>query len=135
VYLDVSSSMAPYVPFLYGALVALRGYVEPDVFLFSTIVSRMSLRDLEQGRVDTTRGTDIGCVIEHALTHRIRKTLIVTDGYVGQPTTAHVEAVRRAGLEVRVALTPEGWRKDLETVCVRMDELPGLVPQSDRRVS
>ena len=53
----------------------------------------------------------------------------------GAPTAAQVEAIRRSGLEIRVALTPEGWRKDLETVAVRMDELPVLAPQSERRAS
>jgi hypothetical protein len=135
VYLDVSGSMGPYVPFLYGALVALRECVERDVYLFSTAVSRMSLRDLEQGRLETTQGTDIDCVIAHALTHRVRKMLIVTDGYVGAPRTARVEAIRRSGLDIRVALTPEGWRQDLEIIAARMDELPALTPQSDRRAS
>ena len=88
VYIDVSGSMAPYVPFLYGALVALRRYVERDVLLFSTTVTSIALADLQRGRVDTTGGTDIRCVIEHALTHRVRKVLIVTDGYVGRPTPA-----------------------------------------------
>jgi Putative metallopeptidase domain len=128
VYLDVSGSMDAYVPFLYGALVALRGHVERDVFLFSTVVSPVSLQDLQRGRVDTTGGTDIRCVIDHAFQHCVRKMLIVTDGYVGRPTAAHVKGIHQSGLEVRVALTPEGWRKDLDAVSVRMDELPVLAP-------
>jgi hypothetical protein len=135
VYLDVSGSMGPYVPFLYGALVALREYVEPDIYLFSTAVSRISLRELEQGRLETTHGTEIDCVIAHALQHRVRKMLIVTDGYVGEPTAARVEAIRRSGLDIRVALTPEGWRPDLETITARLDELPALTPQPDGRAS
>lgn len=128
VYLDVSGSMAAYVPFLYGALVALGRHVERDVFLFSTLVSPVSLQELHQGRVVTTGGTDVGCVIEHALTHRVRKVLLVTDGYVGLPTAAHETAIRRAGLEIRVALTPGGWRADLDAVSARIDELPVLAP-------
>ena len=137
VYLDVSGSVDAYVPFLYGALVALRGYVEHEVFLFSTAVRPISLTDLQRGRVETTGGTDIRCVIDHALAHRVRKVLIVTDGYVGSPTNAHINAIRRSGLDIRVALTPEGWRKDLAAVSVRMDELPVLLPAqtSTRRAS
>ena len=137
VYLDVSGSMEAYVPFLYGALVALQGYVEREVFLFSTAVRPISLADLQRGRVETTGGTDIRCVIDHALAHRVPKVLIVTDGYVGSPTAAHRTAIQRSGLDVRVALTPEGWRKDLTAVSVRMDELPVLLPApaSTRRVS
>jgi len=59
VYIDVSGSMAPYVPFLYGALVALRRHVEGEVLLFSTTVTSIALKDLQRGRVDTTGGTDI----------------------------------------------------------------------------
>lgn len=137
VYLDVSGSMVAYVPLLYGALVALGRYVERDVFLFSTVVAPVSPQDLQRGRVETTGGTDIGCVIAHALTHRVRKVLLVTDGYVGQLAAAHQTAVRRAGLEIRVALTPGGWRSDLDAVSARIDELPVLAPApaSTRRAS
>jgi hypothetical protein len=135
VYIDVSGSMAQYVPFLYGALVALRGYVEREVFLFSTAVRAISLQELQQGRIDTTGGTDIQCVMAHALAQRLRRILIVTDGYVGAPAAAQAKAIRRSGLDVRVALTPGGWRNDLQTVSTRMDELPVLAPaaQSMRR--
>lgn len=132
VYIDVSGSMDPYVPLLYGALASLCDYVERDLCLFSTTVNPIRLEDLQRGRVDTTGGTDIGCVIDHALSRRVRKTLIITDGYVGEPTQAQAAAIRRSGLEVRVVLTPEGWRKDLEGIAARMDELPSL---TDRRVS
>ena len=56
------------------------------MLLFSTTVTSIALKDLQRGRVDTTGGTEIRCVIEHALAHRVRKVLIVTDGYVGRPT-------------------------------------------------
>ena len=58
VYIDVSGSMAPFVPFLYGALVALRRHVEGEVLLFSTTVTSIALKDLQRGRVDTTGGTE-----------------------------------------------------------------------------
>ena len=60
--------MDAYVPLLYGALVALRNYVEPEVLLFSTKV--VAIRHgviCRQGRVTTTGGTDIACVIDHVL--------------------------------------------------------------------
>jgi hypothetical protein len=136
VYIDVSGSMEPYVPFLYGALVALHAHVEREVLLFSTAVTSIPLADLQRGRVETTGGTDIRCVIEHAVAHRVPKVLIVTDGYVGRPTPGQAAAIRQAGVEVRVALTPDGWRNDLEGVSVRMDELPVLhAPASTRRAS
>ena len=127
--------MDAYVPLLYGALVALRQHVEREVFLFSTVVSPISLQDLQRGRIETTGGTDIGCVVDHALKHRVSKVLLVTDGYVGPPTAAQRKAIHRSGLDIRVALTPEGWRKDLNAVSARIDELPVLTPASTRRAS
>ncbi len=124
VYLDVSGSMDPYLPYLYGALSSLRAHVEPDVCLFSTEVHEVPLREVIRGRVATTGGTDIACVVRHALAHRRRKILVITDGYVG----ALGEGDRRSlgGVEVRVVLTPNGWRKDLETVAARITALPQL---------
>src|SRR6185436_14115848 len=124
-----------YVPLLYGALAALRQHVEREVFLFSTVVSPISLQDLQRGRVDTTGGTDIRCVLDHALKYRVRKVLLVTDGYVGPPTDAQRKAIHHAGLDIRVALTPQGWRKDLAALSARIDELPVLAPASTRRAS
>ena len=36
-------------------------------------------------------------------------------------------AVERRGIEVRVLLTPNGWRSDLEPIAVRIEELPSRV--------
>jgi hypothetical protein len=126
VYLDVSGSMDPYLPFLYRAFTALRQYLEPRVHLFSTEVRAIGLRDLQAGRVVTTGGTDIACVVESALRSRARKLLVVTDGYVGRPADAQASALRQARIDIRVALTPDGWRGDLEALAARLDVLPAL---------
>ena len=109
-----AEAWACYVPFLYGALAALRGYVERDVFLFSTVVEpRVPCRTFN---VDVSRRPEG----RYRLRPRSRaeapgpQGALVTDGYVGPPTAEHRRRSRQSGLEIRVALTPGGWRKDLE---------------------
>lgn len=131
VYLDVSGSMDPYVPVLYGALSTLATYVAPEVHLFSETVSTVPLRALREGLVRTTTGTAFDCVLEHALALRRErggagKVLVLTDGYVGRPAPRLARATSAAGIELRVLLTPGGWRQDLAGLAARIDELPVL---------
>jgi hypothetical protein len=124
VYLDVSGSVEPWLEELYGALVALRRRLAPRVHLFSTRVETVSLDALRRGVRRTTGGTAIGCVLEHALASRARRFLLVTDGYVG-PADAGLAEAARGRLDIRVLLTPGGWRSDLEPIARRVEELPG----------
>jgi uncharacterized protein with von Willebrand factor type A (vWA) domain len=125
VYLDVSGSMDGYLRWLYGALVALRDHVSPTLRLFSTRVVPVGIAALRSGEVPTTGGTDIACVVRDLRRRHPRKVLILTDGYVGAPTSADQQWLRRR-TEVRVLLTPAGWRRDLEGIATRIDELPRL---------
>ena len=124
VYLDVSGSMDPWLEDLYAALGALRRHIAPDVHLFSTRVETVPLRALLEGLRPTTGGTDLACALEHALGGRARRVLIVTDGYVGPAPAELARAAERRGLEIRALLTPGGWRRDLEPLAVRIEELP-----------
>jgi hypothetical protein len=94
------------------------------VHLFSTRVSTVPLRALLEGLRPTTVGTEIACALDHALSGRARGVLVVTDGYVGEAPPELVSSAQRRGLEVRALLTPRGWRSDLESVAVRIEELP-----------
>jgi hypothetical protein len=124
VYLDVSGSMDPWMALLYGALASLRRHIAPGVHLFSTQVETVPLRALRDGVRTTTGGTDLQCVLDHALAARARRILIVTDGYVGQTPQDEARKAEKAGLEVRVLLTPGGWQKDLEPLATRIQQLP-----------
>ena len=128
VYLDVSGSMDAYLPFLCGGLSRLRDRVDPCVRAFSTKVVAVGLDALARGKLPTTGGTDGACVLSHVLAARTRKVLVVTDGYVGATEPAIAEQVRRARIDVRVLLTPGGWRRDLEGVASRLVTLPELQP-------
>jgi hypothetical protein len=126
VYLDVSGSMDPYIAHLYSGLSSLRRHIARQVHLFSTAVASVPLEALCRGEVVTTGGTDVRCVIDHALAHRVKKALIVTDGYVGAPSDEQLRQLRNAAIELRVVLTPGGWRNDVAPFAVRLDELPRL---------
>jgi hypothetical protein len=102
----------------------LRRHLARNVHLFSTRVETVPLRALLEGRRPTTVGTDLACALDHAVAGRARRVLLVTDGYVGRPAPELLRAVERRGLEVRALLTPGGWRRDLEPLAVRIEELP-----------
>jgi hypothetical protein len=100
VYLDVSGSMDSIKGALYGAVLDCQAFVCPTVHLFSTKVASITLTDLRQGVCKTTGGTDIACVAQHMADNRIRRALVVTDGWVGHPTGQHHKTLSVAKLAV-----------------------------------
>lgn len=92
VYLDVSGSVNSVRSTLYGAILDAREWVHPKVHLFSRHVADVTLRELAAGRCITDGGTDIKCVAEHMERHRVKRALLVTDGYVGKPV-GHLRSV------------------------------------------
>lgn len=104
VYVDVSGSVASLVPLLYGALLGCRELVHPVVHAFSTRVADLTLNELGSGRVPTTGGTDIACVTAHMRERRVRRAVIVTDGFVGRAGGVDAQTLREARLAV--VLTP-----------------------------
>jgi hypothetical protein len=85
---------------LYGAILDCEGYVQPTVHLFSTEVADIDLAGLRAGICKTTGGTDIACVAKHMAANRIRRALIVTDGWVGKPRGHHQQTLSAAKLAV-----------------------------------
>ena len=100
VYLDVSGSMEHVLQALYGAVVDCQALVYPTVHLFSTKIADISLADLKHGKCISTGGTDIGCVAEHMDKYKVRRALIVTDGWVGIPKGQHLDILGRTQLAV-----------------------------------
>jgi len=115
VYLDVSGSIGDLKAALYGALLECQSFVYPRVHLFSTKVADVTTGQLRSGTCQSTNGTDIVCVAEHIRDHRIRRAVLVTDGYVGQPEGLDHETL--ADTTLGVVLTPgNSTRKDLADV-------------------
>lgn len=108
VYLDVSGSMAPWLPVLLQALTDTAALVRWPLYGFSTVVHPLVRSDLAAGRVRSDGGTDIACVADHLLQHRVRRAVIVTDGDVQGVTEAQLQRLRVERPSVRVALLDGG---------------------------
>jgi hypothetical protein len=110
VYLDVSGSIGDLKALLYGALLDCRDFVYPRVHLFSTKVADVTAGQMRSGTCLSTGGTEIACVAEHMRDHRIRRAVLVTDGYVGRPEGLDHETL--AGATLGVVLTPGNITRD-----------------------
>lgn len=129
VYLDVSGSMADVLPHLLGLVLPYVVSGQADMFQFSTIVEPLPFSRLQNGRLQTTGGTDINCVLEHALgaTPLIHRALLLTDGATGMPWDELADRVREQNLRIYVVLPAEAaWEEDLRGIASFMAILPPL---------
>ena len=108
VYLDVSGSMDAALPALYATLASLSGLLHPKVHLFSTRIDDIDLRQLARGVRVTTGGTDIAPVTRHALDHRVKRALFVTDGWVGEVPDEHAHELAKRGARFAAVVTHNG---------------------------
>ena len=104
VYLDVSGSMAAWLPVLLDALTESAALVQWPLFGFSTEVHPVTRADLAAGRFRSTGGTHIGCVARHLIASQVKRAVVITDGDVQAIPTALAERLRRARPRVRVGL-------------------------------
>ena len=100
VYLDVSGSMDAVKGALYGAALDCQEFLYPSVHLFSTKIADVTLAELRRGVCKSTGGTDIACVAAHIEENRVRRALIVTDGWVGAPHAHHHQTLSKTKLAV-----------------------------------
>lgn len=114
VYLDVSGSMIGILPHIIDLLVAPARRGEITVRQFSNAVSPISAAQLAAGRLETTGGTNIDCVLADAAERSEKRVLIVTDGYVGTPSERLMEPLRQRGVRLYAALPEDGWERDLQ---------------------
>ena len=126
VYVDVSGSMQAVMPLTYGALLPLLGYLHPEVHLFSTAVSDIRPQELRAGVVNTTWGTEIGCVTAHILEHGVRRALLITDGWVGEVPSSHRSLLEKERVRVGVIVTDFGDPGFAEELRARVHTLPPL---------
>jgi hypothetical protein len=122
VYVDVSGSIGDLKGALYGAVLECRDLIRRPIHLFSTRVADITILELRRGICRTTGGTDIGCVAAHIIKHRVRRAILLTDGFVGRARGSHEKAL--ASTRLGVALTPGTcYRHDLEPFVTRWAEL------------
>ncbi|MCX5867761.1 MAG: hypothetical protein NT009_09875 [Proteobacteria bacterium] len=114
-YIDVSGSTEDYWPFLYGLALHLRDEIGEPFYCFSNQVEAIGLKELREGNIRTTGGTDFDCVFNHAYEHRFRRILVVTDGYAD----LREEVRKRNHLEVFAVLTMDNTESILVDVAGR----------------
>jgi hypothetical protein len=100
IYVDVSGSMDGIKGALYGAVLDCQSLLHPQVHLFSTEVAEATHAQLRGGFCRSTGGTDIRCVTRHMERHKVRRAVMLTDGYVGNPDASGREVLTRARLGV-----------------------------------
>jgi hypothetical protein len=127
VYLDVSGSMDPVKGALYGAALDCAELLHPAIHLFSNQVTDIGLAELRRGVCRTTGGTDIACVAEHMAAHRVRRAVLITDGWVGQAKGQHRDTLARARIGVAL-LGHAVHRDDLEAVTDHFIQLQSKDP-------
>jgi hypothetical protein len=115
IYLDVSGSMDGLLGPLYGAALDCEDLLHPRLHLFSTRVEDITLAELRAGRCATTGGTSIDVVAEHMEAHRVRRAVVVTDGWVGRPQGRHRQTLQAVHLAVAY-LGPAPHTEDLSAV-------------------
>ena len=130
VYLDVSGSMSHLLPHLTDLLMPTTRRGLTQLRQFSTVVQALPLEDLASGKIATSGGTGIDCVLADMLTRPERRVLLLTDGYVGEPNTYLLEQVKDARFEIVTVLPAGGWRTDL-TPYTEIVELPHLGVEGD----
>jgi hypothetical protein len=109
VYLDVSGSMRRMLPHLLGLLIPYARKREVKIFQFSTQITGLTVPDLAGGKLTTTGGTNINCVLEHIVNseRQVKKVLLVTDGEVGSPKKNLRDQIEELGTIIHAVL-PSG---------------------------
>ena len=120
IYVDVSGSMEGIKGPLYGAVLDCQALVNPRVHLFSTDVAEVTTVQMRAGVCRSTGGTDIQCVTRHMARHKVKRAVVLTDGYVGQAGPSDAQWLKSVRLGV-------GYLGDL------IDERP-LAPYADATV-
>jgi hypothetical protein len=129
VYLDVSGSMVNVLPHLLGLILPYVAHEQADVFQFSTQVEALNLAQLQLGRLRTTSGTNINCVLKHLFAQKpiVQRVLILTDGATGKPMRLFVDQARDQNTQIYVVLPSESaHQEDLRAIATSMTILPPL---------
>jgi hypothetical protein len=122
IYVDVSGSVDNIKGAIYGAVLDCERWVFPEIHLFSTEIHDVTPNQLRQGKCKSTGGTDIDCVLRHMEARKVRRALLLTDGYVGEPKGSARDYLRK--VQLAVAYTKFHSSKDLHDYTKVSDVLP-----------
>jgi len=102
IYLDVSGSMKEELHEIAKLLYHFRGYIRKPLWVFSDSVQQAHFLNLRL-ELKTSYGTSIACVFDHIRANRIKKAVIVTDGYVEEITAEMLSGIDRSNLQVLIS--------------------------------
>lgn len=119
IYLDVSGSITDKVPVLYGIVKNLSLYATLKIFLFSNKVVPITIKEIKEGRIRTTYGTDFDCVAESIFQDRSKLNFIVTDGYATMEE-GNMDKLRKLGVKTLGILVTRGDTKELKKFCAKV---------------
>lgn len=124
VYIDNSGSQYHVIAYLVRFFSQMRDYLADDVHFFSTKIWTVKRNKIRPGmKIETTGGTDMNCVIEHALDNRYKKIMVVTDG-IGPLSTWNAARANASGMKVLVAFTDNGRGSGFDAVEWRHFQIP-----------
>lgn len=126
VYLDVSGSVAPWLPVLLAALTDTAALVRWPIYGFSTEVYPITREELAAGRFRSTGGTHIACVAQHLVDTGLSRAVLITDGDVQEIPAVLVSRLRRARPRVRVGLLNGGDGRFCHRLGWPVTRLPAL---------
>ena len=121
IYIDVSGSMHGYRKSIAEAALSCQRWIHPEIFLFSTQIHPVTIKQLKSGVIPTTGGTAGNVVTAHINKHKPQGVVILTDGYVGSIPAKHHKACKQANIQV--VLTTGGFKSDLESVTNKFHHL------------
>jgi hypothetical protein len=128
-YLDVSGSMNYILSYCLSLVLPYVAKGHADAFQFSTRVAELPLAELKRGYLSTTGGTNINCVLAHALDHqpKVNRILVFTDGETGAPTPELAARVIEEKLRINVVLPYQAHLHEaVREIALSVTNLPPL---------
>ena len=119
IYLDVSGSISHKVPILYGIVKNLSLYATLKIFLFSNKVVPITIKEIKEGRIKTTYGTDFDCIAKSIFQDRSKLNFIVTDGYATMEK-GNMDRLKKLGVKTLGILVDRGSVGELKKFCAKV---------------
>ena len=119
IYLDVSGSITYKVPVLYGIVKNLALYATLKIFLFSNKVVPITIKEIKEGRIRTTYGTDFDCIAESIFQDGSKLNFIITDGYATMEKE-NMDRLKKLGVKTLGILVTRGDTKELKKFCAKV---------------
>jgi len=116
IYLDVSGSVFNELKSFIPLLIKPYKNSECLIYTFSTKVNETNPKEVLEGKINTTLGTDINSVFEHYFSlpkaKKAKKIVILTDGYTGHCNEYYSRKIKENNIKIYVGLFTDDKSKD-----------------------